>query len=219
MGYSADIISTDASTNFMNDELFIRAYNEVKKTDTRGYLGSQDIRWRIHTIVWAAKVAENIEGDFVDCGGGFGYFMSSIYEYLNFSSLDKTYYMFDSFSGQDTRYGDINHFESFGDWYQDVLNNHGNKQNLKILKGYLPEKLNDVTIDKISFLSVDLNSVNPEIDCLNILWDKISKGGIIILDDYGFPGCSNQREAHDTFFKSKNRLVYTCPTGQGIVIK
>ena len=217
MKYEADIVGSDGDISFMSHPDFVEAYNEVLKTDTRGYLGTQDIRWRIHFMLWGAKIASNIEGDFVDCGGGFGYFMSSIYKYLDFEKLDKTYFMFDSFSGH--KPGGVNPFTKYGDWHTDVVSNHGHKKNLKIVKGYLPETLNDVNIEKISLLSVDLNGVDAEIGCLDLLWDRISVGGMIILDDYGFPGCNPQKVAHDHFFTSKNKLILTSPTGQGIVIK
>jgi len=216
--YNGDIISTDANNNFMNEEAFIKAYEEVKKTDTKGYLGNYDIRWRIHTILWAAEHCSKLDGDFVDCGGGFGFFMSSIYSYLNFENLNKKYYMLDSFEGTNPVYGP-NHFTRFGSWYGDVLSNHGNKKNLQIIKGFIPETLNQINCDKISFLSIDLNSVNPEISCLEILWDKIVTNGLIIFDDYGFPGCNEQREAHNNFAKNKNLSIMSSPTGQGILIK
>ena len=74
-------------------------------------------------------------------------------------------------------------------------------------------------VDKISFLSIDLNSVKPEVECLNILWDRVIKGGAIVLDDYGFPGCEKQKLAHDEFAKSKDCIIMASPTGQGILIK
>jgi len=217
--YCGDLICTDANTDFMTKDKFISSYEEVKKTDSKNYLGSYDIRWRIHTILWAASTVKDLEGDFVDCGGGFGFFMSSIYKYLNFEKLNKKYFMFDSFSGTSPEYDSINHFTKYGSWYNDIVENHGNKKNLEIIQGYLPQTLSGIEIEKICFLSIDLNSYKPEIECLNILWDKIVPGGIIVLDDYGFPGCENQLFHHNEFIKTKNKEILTLPTGQGLIIK
>jgi O-methyltransferase len=226
MKYTGDIISTDANNSFMMEDKFIKCYEDVKKTDTRGYLGNYDIRWRIHTILWASDVALKKEGDFVDCGGGFGYFLSSIYSYFNFEESKKKYYMLDSFEGLDLSTSSKeeihNHnisFAKIGNWYDDILKNHGNKKNLKIIKGFIPNTLSEVDTEKISFLSIDLNSVKPEVECLNAFWDKVVKGGIVVFDDYGFPGCEKQRDAHNEFAKSKGRMVMSSPTGQGILIK
>jgi len=218
--YTGDLLSTQANTGFMYEQSFINAYSEVTKTDTRGYLGKYDIRWRIHTILWAAEYASKLEGDFVDVGGGFGFFMSSIYSYLNFQDLNKTYYMLDSFKGLDPRTRESNRgFDKLGDWYQDVVTNHGSKQNLKIIRGYIPETLIEVTSDKISFVSIDLNSARPEIQALELLWSRVIPGGIIVFDDYGFPGCEGQREAHNSFASSNGLKILSLPTGQGILLK
>jgi predicted O-methyltransferase YrrM len=79
--------------------------------------------------------------------------------------------------------------------------------------------LNKLEVDEVAFVSIDFNCVKPEKDALEFIWDKVVTGGIIIFDDYGFPGHQYQKEAHDNFTKEKNCLIYTCPTGQGILIK
>lgn len=217
--YCGDLICTDANTDFMIKDDFMVSYNEVVNTDTKGYLGNYDIRWRIHTILWAAHTVKDLEGDFVDCGGGFGFFMSSIYKYLDFENISKQYFMFDSFKGTSPEYDNTNHFSKYGSWYDDVVRNHSNKKNLSIIEGYLPSTLKTVDIKKICFLSIDLNSYKPEIECMEVLWDKIVPGGIIVLDDYGFPGCESQLYHHNEFIEKKNKKILTLPTGQGLIIK
>ena len=76
-----------------------------------------------------------------------------------------------------------------------------------------------VESEKVSFLSIDLNCLLPEKKSLEYFWDKLVSGGIIILDDYGFSGHENQKISHDEFAKEKNLIIYTSPTGQGILIK
>ena len=127
--------------------------------------------------------------------------------------------MFDSFKGTSPEYDKTNHFVKYGSWYDDVVKNHGNKKNLSIIEGYLPNTLKTVDIKNICFLSIDLNSYKPEIECMEILWDKIVPGGIIVLDDYGFPGCESQLHHHNEFIKKKNKKILTLPTGQGLIIK
>ena len=98
--YQEDLITTSANFDFMNEEKFIKAYEKCVQADNgRLLLGSHKIKWRIHTLIWAAKHATKLDGDFVDFGGGFGLFSSAIYEYLDFSKLDKKYFLFDSFEG------------------------------------------------------------------------------------------------------------------------
>ena len=73
--------------------------------------------------------------------------------------------------------------------------------------------------EKISFLSIDMNSEIPEVAALEYFWPKLVSGGIIVLDDYGYPGCLNQKLAHDKFAASKGVMVLSLPTCQGIIIK
>lgn len=218
-GYSGDIISTNANHDFMHDPRFISAYEAVKRTDFMGYLGSYDIRWRIHVICWAAEQALKLEGDFVDCGTGFGFFVSSIYSYVNFANSNKAYYALDSFCGINPNYSKNNTFSRYGDWYEKYCEHHQNKKNIQIIRGYMPDTLNQIKVEKISFLSIDLNSAAPEILCMQHLWEKVVKGGIIIFDDYGFPGCIEQRNAHNSFALQKSHEILSLPTGQGLLIK
>lgn len=68
---------------------------------------------------------------------------------------------------------------------------------------------------KISLLYLDLDLEIPTYNTLNNLWDNISKGGLIIFDEYGYHKWSESKgvdrfiEEHDLQIKSLN---YTCPT-------
>jgi len=55
---------------------------------------------------------------------------------------------------------------------------------------------------KISFLNLDSDAYEPAKIILEYLYPKITKGGILLLDDYGvWPG---ETEAVDEYFKNKN---------------
>lgn len=224
--YQEDIISTQANTDFMRDEIFVKAYNATERAASNRLISSSyTIKWRIHTLIWAAKHASNIQGDFVDFGGGFGLFSSAIIEYLNFSKLNKTYYIIDSFEGlknsnllaQEMRA--LQNYKQYGNWYKEVEERFKPYKNVKIIPGYVPEVLSELNVGEVSFVSIDFNCLDPEKAALKFIWDKVVKGGIIIFDDYAFPGHEPQKNAHDEFARSQNCMIYTCPTGQGILIK
>ena len=73
--------------------------------------------------------------------------------------------------------------------------------------------------DKICYLSIDMNCVEPEIDAVNYFWDKLVNGAVIILDDYGFKLHIEQKKAFDKFAQEKNVPILQLPTGQGIIFK
>ena len=224
--YKEDIITTLANTGFMEDPKFINAYDKcVKAANNRLISDSYTIRWRIHTLIWAAKYASKLEGDFVEFGGGFGLFSSAIYEYLNFKEIDKNYYILDSFEGLksenllDVEVSAYNNYKKYGNWYEEMVAKFSEFSNMVIIPGYVPESLPKLKTEKVCFVSIDFNCVEPESAALEFIWDKLVKGGIIIFDDYGFPGHQYQKNAHDKFAEKHNCLIYTCPTGQGILIK
>jgi hypothetical protein len=229
MKYTGDIVSTNANTGFMLEEKFRAAYIACVQADKGRLLlsdSSYDIRWRIHTLLWAAKQAEKLEGDFVDCGAGFGLFASAIFSYLNFENVPKNYYLIDTFEGLSTKYSSSeelrrtgNYYTKNNPWYQEIMDSFSKFQNAKIVPGAIPDVLSTVDIDKVSFLSIDMNSMILEKEALQFFWPKLVSGGIIIFDDYGFPGHESQKESHDAFAAANNLLIYTSPTGQGILIK
>ena len=64
-----------------------------------------------------------------------------------------------------------------------------------------------------------MNAVMPEIAALDFFWDKISKGGVILLDDYGFKEHLAQKETQDVWAKNHGVAILSLPTGQGLIIK
>jgi len=224
--YKEDIITTMASTGFMTDPKFISAYSKCEESDNNRLISSTyTIRWRIHTLIWAAKYASKLEGDFVEFGGGFGLFSSAIYDYLNFQEIDKKYYLLDSFEGLrdenllPEEISSLKNYKRFGNWYEEIKQKFSKFENMVIVPGYVPDTLTEIKSDKVCFVSIDFNCMEPERDALEFIWGKLVKGGIIIFDDYAFPGHHNQKNSHDKFAEENNCLIYTCPTGQGILIK
>ena len=64
-----------------------------------------------------------------------------------------------------------------------------------------------------------MNSAASEIAALDVLFDKVVPGGIIVFDDYGWTGYDAQRYAEDAFMTERGYRVLELPTGQGMVIK
>jgi len=74
-------------------------------------------------------------------------------------------------------------------------------------------------IDKVAFLSIDMNCMEPEIEAINYFWPKLVPGAIVILDDYEWPQHEEQRNAFKQFAKENNTQILPLPTGQGLLIK
>jgi O-methyltransferase len=227
--YANDLLYTYHNADFLKDTHFIESYNLGKQTDGGKLLKDYDIQWRIHVLCWAAYHASHLEGDFVDCGVHTGIFARSIVQFIKFEETGKKYYLLDTFKGMDPKYSNERELERHKlmdydnrdeDALYDQVKETFKNYNVEIIKGSVPETLPLVTSDKICFLSIDMNCVEPEVRALEYFWDRMVPGGMILLDDYGYANSSNdQKEAHDEFARSKGVMVLTLPTCQGLIVK
>lgn len=218
-----DGLTTVHNTGFMLREDFKKAQHAGASTGSWS-----NIHWRVHTILWAANHCKNIEGDFVECGTNKGGFARAILEYIDFTGLGKMFYLLDTFEGlveelMTEKEKEGGRKESFSNAYKycydEVVKTFEAFPFVKIIKGIVPDTLEKVKSDKIAFLSIDMNSVVPEIAALNFFWDKLSTGGIIVLDDYAYVTYNVQYEAHNKWAAEKGIEILTIPTGQGLIIK
>ena len=74
--------------------------------------------------------------------------------------------------------------------------------------------MNDVEIEKVSFISIDMNCVGPEI-AANFFWPKMVAGAFMLLDDYGFVRYEEQKSGFDAFAAERGTSVLALPSGRG----
>jgi len=163
-------------------------------------------------------------GDFVECGvfrGGNALIAAKIFDMYK---INKKVYLFDTFTGMTkptkhdlrtsdktlmlTKYLSLQQ-KDYTDWayasIEEVKENfkkvHLLKDNVVFVKGEV-EKTLDLSINipnVISFLRLDTDWYESTKKELNILYDKLVPGGILVIDDYGhFNGA---RKAVDEYFK------------------
>ncbi|MEO1067436.1 MAG: TylF/MycF/NovP-related O-methyltransferase, partial [Pseudomonadota bacterium] len=72
---------------------------------------------------------------------------------------------------------------------------------------------------KIAYLSMDLNHAGAEMAVMDKLWPRLSKGAVVVVDDYGWTGNEEQYNAWNAFAATKDVSILSMPTGQGIIIK
>ncbi len=91
---------------------------------------------------------------------------------------------------------------------------------MHLVKGLLPASLENNSPDKIAFLHIDLNHADFEIAVLDALFDRVTPGGMVILDDYEWSGqYREQKMAEDAWFEKRQYRVFPLPTGQGLILK
>jgi O-methyltransferase len=223
--YDTDSITTSNNSDFTKDPRFVRSY--AAAVETKRGVGIS-LQWRTYVLCWLADHVKHLEGDFVECGVDTGAYSRAVVEYVDFKKLNKKIYLMDTFEGLVAglvteeelkagiekymdKYKTKNLYEQVRETFRDF--------NAVVIKGMIPDTLPQCTASKICYLSIDMNCVAPEIAAAEYFWDKIVPGGVVILDDYGFPAHILQKKAFDEFALRKNVSILSLPTGQGIIIK
>ncbi len=226
--YNQDGLRTIHNHDFMKEASFCKAYD-------RGCRAASDYRWhwRVHIGLWAASTASKLAGDFVECGVNRGFLSSAIMEFLDWDSLKRTFYLLDTFEGLDLRYvsdedrerGTVEENECLleSGYYvqgvESVKSNFSQWKNVRIIKGSIPETLNQVDTSSVAYLHLDLNCSPPEVAALNFFWDRLLPGAVVLLDDYAYQGFESQKHAMDAVAQEKRVVIASLPTGQGLLIK
>lgn len=221
--YDTDSLTTSNNCDFIKEEKFAKAYQAA--VDTNPWKGFT-LQWRTYIVCWFADMVKNLEGDFVECGVNTGAYSRAVIEYIDFSKLNKTFYLLDTFEGfpieqitEAEKKAGVSVYEKHYDDVYDAVKDTFSDFNVNIIKGRVPDTLFQCNATKIAYLSIDMNAVVPEIAAINYFWDKIVAGGVIVLDDYGFSLHTEQKYAFDEFAKQKKVSILSLPTGQGIIIK
>ncbi|HTQ11347.1 MAG TPA: TylF/MycF/NovP-related O-methyltransferase [Fimbriimonadaceae bacterium] len=224
--YAADGYSTHHNASCLEEPRFVRAYARGIGSGHR--FGDVDLRWRVHQYCWAAWHARQLEGCFVECGVNTGIFSLSVMNYIDFNSLDKDFYLFDTFAGPpddqftegERQVGiDKVHEHSYPDCWEQAKLNFKPFKRAHLVRGRVPQSLSQVKIEKVCYLCIDMNAVVPEVAAFEHFWPKMVTGAIMILDDYGWLHHVNQKTALDELAERNGVKILNLPTGQGILIK
>jgi O-methyltransferase len=92
-------------------------------------------------------------------------------------------------------------------------------RNVVVTQGKVPDVLGEASPDQIAFLHIDMNNAEAERGALENLFSRVSTGGIVVLDDYGWNGYRAQKDSADEFMRLRGLSVLELPTGQGLVVK
>ena len=207
--------------SFLDDRDFVAA---VENNDV---IGNEKSRiWRLHTLVWAARSAVALPGDFVECGVFLGYSANVVTSVLNFEHVDKTFYLFDTFEGLSERYSSAGERETAPSeifaapgLLEAVRKRFDGYANVRVVKGVVPDVLGVECPEKISYLHLDMNAAEAEIGALEVSFERMVPGGILVLDDFGHSRHRLQFTKETAWFKAHGHEVLELPTGQGLVIK
>jgi hypothetical protein len=190
-----------------------------------GLLPIANWQWNLQTVLWAVLRNRDVAGDYVELGVFKGHTTLFCAEYVGFGSWPRTWWLYDTFEGipddqQAPGWEETNARAYKGSYsLEEVRERFAPFPNIKVIKGRAPEVLNGQAPDQIAFLHVDMNNAPAEIGSLEVLFDRVSAGGIIILDDYTWSATYPQFVAEKAWFAARGLHVLPLPTGQGVFIK
>ena len=93
------------------------------------------------------------------------------------------------------------------------------RSNVVVTQGRVPDSFAQAAPDRIAFMHLDLNNADAEIGALEVLFDRMVPGAIMVLDDYGWLGYRAQKLAEDPWLERRGYRVLELPTGQGLLVK
>jgi len=163
---------------------------------------------------------KNIPGDFVECGVWRGGNLI-LFQLLNIKkNLNRKIYAYDTFEGMPlpSKHDGakaLNEYNKKNTWCASTLNEVKNNilkncsiDNIKFIKGKVEETLqiNQNIPDKISILRLDTDFYESTKIELEMLYPRLVKNGVLIIDDYGY--WKGSKKAVDEYFSSKAFLIY-----------
>jgi O-methyltransferase len=180
--------------------------------------------WKVVIYLSFVESSSHILGDYVELGVGKGFMTCAA---LNYSGThpQRQFFLFDKFdpSVVNDRTGEILNGltnQDYGSSLSEVESNLSEfATNCTFIPGLLPESIELDSLSSISFLHIDLNAAEPEVASLRLLWNLITPGGIVILDDYCHAGRKAQFKAINELGLELKFNVLSLPTGQGVIIK
>jgi len=212
-----DWTTTAHSTNWARREPFSSCYRAAVELVGRDYR----IPWRAQTLLWAASQARHLNGDFVELGTGKGFMMACVATYrdTHFSDGPKIW-CFDIFQESSVSgFGDSRHNHAYANSIretQDVLGGFGA---IELVEGDIRETLECAGPERIAFLHLDLNDSDLESWAVNVVWERLITGAVIVLDDYANRGMAQSEASLLATFREKGYEILSLPSGQGLVVK
>jgi O-methyltransferase len=174
--------------------------------------------------IWQlAKQQKDVEGCYLEVGVYKGGTATLISKAANIYAPDKNIYLADTFEGV-VKVSEIDSHYSGGEHSEPIttvesLMEKYEIKNYKILKGIFPDDTGFEIKEPIALLHSDCDVYDSTKDIVEWAIPRMSKGGIIVFDDYGFQSCPGVTQYVNEISQSKDFLFIYNLNGHGLLIK
>lgn len=179
-------------------------------------------RDRCYVLQTLLRQALHVLGNIWECGVYRGGTAAMFAAMLNEAASDKRLFLFDTFGGmpETNPDKDLHRQGDFADTSLDAVRAYvGQPERCVFRQGWIPETFRGLETERIAFAHIDVDIHQSVLDCLSFIWPRLSPGGFIVLDDYGFYSCPGARAAVDEFFAKRPAVPLCLATGQAVVFK
>jgi len=192
---------------------YLKRFDNYKKMN-------DDRLWNLSQLL---RLVSFVPGDTAECGVFKGASSYLICRANVESELDKTHFIFDSFEGVSNPDSDADGtYWSRGDLAcsLDVVKDNLSDFNLiEYFQGWIPDRFGEVSGRTFSFVHIDVDLMQPTADSFSFFYERMSGGGVIVCDDYGFTTCPGATDAIDRFLADRDERMISMCGGGGYMIK
>ena len=160
-----------------------------------------------------------IPGDVAEFGVHRGHTAASIDRVLAQDAPDKKLYLFDSYEGMPEISHHLDSAWEPGDLaspVEDVQELFADSGRVKIVKGFFSETLSQYPDLRFSFCHVDADLYSSIDECIIYIMPRLSPGGVIVFDDYGFEETPGAKAVIQEYFGKEIPTFIPLPTGQAV---
>lgn len=176
-------------------------------------------RWMVYQLLRATR---DVPGDSAECGVFHGAMSYMICAFAEQARLVRTHHAFDSFEGL----SEPSAIDG-GHWRKHDLNvdlasvqqRLARFSRVRYHQGWIPERFAEVSALSFSFVHVDVDLYEPTRDSIAFFYPRLSAGGILVCDDYGFAVCPGATKAIDDYLSDKPEKMLSLSDGGGFFIK
>jgi len=221
---------------FETDETFKSIFREAVKASESTH-DPEVVHQRLYNAVQFLRYALDLDGDVAECGSFKGlssYLFCNYIRLVNPDFSGQGYHIFDSFQGlsEPTEQDAISNQEDgvVGAACQPAGAFQGTLETVKATlrdyslieyhAGWIPDSFAGIPERNYKFVHLDLDLYEPIKGAVEYFYPRMVKGGVIVIDEYGFPRWPGAQKAVDEFcHEHKVTTPVSLTTGNGVLIK